>query len=141
MATPIGFYLFDNLTPGDYTVSVNPANAPIGGAAQTADPDRDGVACDDNTYPSMPACNDAVTVTIGAGTNFMGADLGYQPTGVVGDYVWFDQDGDGVQDDGEIGIVDLLVTITNGSETYTMTTDFNGEYSFVGLGQGRGRSL
>ena len=130
---PIGFYRFTDLVSGTYSVSVDSSLAPISGASQTADPDRDGVACADNTYPSMSACDDATTVTILPGTNYMGADFGYQPTGVIGDFIWYDQDGDGLQDDDEIGIASVVITITNGVSTYTTTTDYNGDYSFSNL--------
>jgi uncharacterized repeat protein (TIGR01451 family) len=139
-----GKYLFTNLVPGKYDVIVD-TSGPLNGTDQTADPDRDGVNCTDNTYPSMPACDDKTNVTVHYGTSFMGADLGYQPKGAFGDYVWFDQDGDGVQDGGEIGIASLVVTATTSSDvtisginypagtTVTTTTDYDGYYSFDGL--------
>jgi uncharacterized repeat protein (TIGR01451 family) len=128
-----GKFLFSNLPPGDYTVSVG---APATNYPQTADPDRDGLACADNTYPSMPACDHATTVTVNYGTFFTGADFGYQPSGVIGDFVWFDQSGDGVQDAGEPGIAGVSLNVTNGSETHSVVTDFDGFYSLSGLPDG-----
>lgn len=139
-----GYYLFDALPPGDYTITVD-TTGPINGALQTGDADRDGVACTDNTYPTMPACDDAATVTVTYATNFMGADFGYQSPGAFGDYLWFDQDGDGVQDSGEVGIAGVVVTATttanvtvNGvnyptGTTLTTQTDYDGYYSFDNL--------
>ena len=34
--------------------------------------------------------------------------------GTIGDYVWLDENGDGVQDAGEAGIANVKVTLTQG---------------------------
>ncbi|MDJ0756510.1 MAG: SdrD B-like domain-containing protein [Ardenticatenaceae bacterium] len=128
-----GKYLFDALPPGDYTVTVDSSDPDLGGAAQTADPDRDGENCESTTYPALSACDHATTEPISYGTSYMGADFGYQPTGVVGDFVFFDQDGDGIQDGTELGISGLVVTATLGGTVYTTTTDVDGYYLFQGL--------
>ena len=139
-AFPAGYYQFDGLEPGYYVVKVDDTSLPyVGGSPipQTADPDRDGVACDDNTYPLMPACdNEDTTILLGYGSTYTGADFGYQPAGVIGDYVWFDIDGDGVQDLGENGISGVTVTATLGTNVYVVTTDFDGYYSFANLPDG-----
>ncbi len=68
------------------------------------------------------------------------ADFGYyfdQDQGLVGDTVWYDLNGNGVQDDGEPGIagveVELWTLKKNGSrfkKIGTVTTDANGNYYF-----------
>lgn len=56
--------------------------------------------------------------------------------GTIGNYVWLDEDGDGDQDAGEAGIPNALVTITNGTDTYTTYTDASGGYLFTDLPAG-----
>ena len=134
-----GRYLFDALPPAEYGVTVGPiAGSPL----LTGDPEADGIPC---TEPTAVGCDGATTVTIDYGTNFMGADFGYQSPGAFGDYVWFDQNSDGVQDAGEIGISGVVVTATTSANvtiggvnyptgtTITTTTDYDGYYSFDNL--------
>ncbi len=134
-STPIGTYRFTGLPAGGYTVTVS-TSGPIGGAAQTADPDRDGENCISTLYPSLPACDNGANRTLALGSSFMGLDFGYLPAGTIGDFVWFDQNGDGLQSGTELGISGLVVTVTNGASTVTTTTDLDGRYTFQGLGAG-----
>ncbi len=134
-----GTYSFSSLPPGTYQARVDTTDPDLGGAAQTADPDRDGETCLDETFITLAAvpCDSADSgIIINYGTNYLGADFGYQPTGVVGDYLWFDFDGDGVQDIGEAGLADVTVTIFDGVDTFVTTTDPDGFYSFSGLADG-----
>ena len=58
-------------------------------------------------------------------------DFGYAQTGDIGDFVWYDTDGDGEQDTGEPGIPSTVVSLTLRSGTVITTeTDANGLYSF-----------
>jgi len=134
-----GNYLFSGLQPGDYEIRVDSSDPDLGGALQTADPDRDGETCTDETFillADVPCDSADSDITIGYGTNYLGADFGYQPSGVVGDFIWFDFDGDGVQDAGESGIAGVTVTITDGVDTFVTTTDPDGFYSFSNLADG-----
>jgi hypothetical protein len=140
---PAGWYQFFGLETGSagvpftYTVQVVTATLPGGGLPQTADPDRDGIPCHDSTtYPGLPACDNESTVHVYPGTNVMGADFGYRPPGAIGDFVWLDFNGDGIQDANEVGLPGVVVTVTNGSNTFTTTTDFDGRYSFANLSDG-----
>jgi hypothetical protein len=60
------------------------------------------------------------------------------PTSTLGDLVWQDIDGDGVQDPGEPGIAGVTVTLydSNGNLIATQVTDVNGNYLFTGLQPG-----
>ena len=82
---------------------------------------------DSNVNPSM------VSLTVG---NDDGHDdrLRLQPTGSIGDRVWNDANGNGVQDGGEAGLVGWTVNIT-GPNGYTssQTTGANGIYTFNNL--------
>ncbi len=56
----------------------------------------------------------------------------------IGDRVWKDTDGDGVQDAGETGISGVTVQLLNASNTViaTTTTDSNGNYTFANVAAG-----
>ncbi|MBK8952961.1 MAG: carboxypeptidase regulatory-like domain-containing protein [Chitinophagaceae bacterium] len=64
-------------------------------------------------------------------------DFGLKGTGSIGDFVWNDLNGNGIQDTGEPGISGTTVTLTYpGGATVTTTTDANGAYSFINLAPG-----
>ena len=121
-----GAYDFTDLVPGDYVVTVTDTGAVIPPSNLTGGTDPD-------------------PVVLSAGEDFNGADFGYQPTGSIGDFVWLDLDGDGVQDGGaEAGISGVTVDLYNdvdGSGTVTAgdtlvgteTTDGTGTYDFTDL--------
>ncbi len=123
-----GRYLFDDLPPGDYIVDVT---------------DDNNVATGLLTTPPEPRA-----VTLAVGQDFLDADFGYnEPDGEIGDFVWNDLDGDGIQDGGEPGIENVTLELyrdTNGNgsvdsgETLlaTTSTDDAGAYLFEGLEPG-----
>jgi uncharacterized repeat protein (TIGR01451 family) len=56
--------------------------------------------------------------------------------GLIGDTIWYDWNGDGVQDDGELGIPGVAVTLYESDGVTVIaqtTTDANGRYYFPGL--------
>ncbi len=62
---------------------------------------------------------------------------GFRATRAIGDTVYFDTNGNGVQDSGEGGIPGVVVQLyQGGTPLYTTTTDANGHYVFAGLGDG-----
>lgn len=128
-----GTYLFTGLNPATYTVRVvlGGASALPNTAVQTGDPDRTS-AC---TLASTTYCDNSLTFpkAIRPGTIFMGADFGYRNTGVIGNFVFNDLDGDGFQDPGETGIPGVVVSLTNGSGEVLMTTttSIDGSYVFT----------
>ncbi|NEQ75143.1 MAG: hypothetical protein F6K23_20105, partial [Okeania sp. SIO2C9] len=76
-----------------------------------------------------------------------GVELSPQFLASLGDKVFFDTDGDGIQDDGENGVEGVTVTLTGGGEdgiigqgnddtTVTTTTDADGMYKFEDLNPG-----
>ncbi len=117
-----GNYTFNNLAPGTYTVRVSGLPA---GVSETYD--LDGVATPNQA-----------TFSLAAGQNRTDVDFGYQPNGSVGDRVWFDGNGDGVQDPGEPGINGVTVQLLDGGGNViaTTTTAGDGNYTFGGLGAG-----
>jgi len=61
-----------------------------------------------------------------------------EPTGAVGNYVWLDENSNGLQDDGEPGVEGAFVTLLDGNENFIATTqtDADGFYLFNGLDAG-----
>ena len=90
-------YIFANLPAGTYTVNVDESTLPSGWAL---------------TNPPEPK-----TVTVIAGQNYDTADFGYWETGKfsIGDRVWYDLNGDGIQDAGEPGINGVTVNLYEGA--------------------------
>lgn len=137
-----GIYGFDNL-PGngnDYLVVVNGSTLPTG-YIQTGDPGVAGTC-------SGSACDNTHPVTLNA-ANVLTADFGYQPQGYasIGDYVWYDTNGDGVQDATETAVSSVAVTLYQDQDgdgvidpedavVDTTTTNGSGNYSFTGLAAG-----
>ncbi|MCG7421235.1 carboxypeptidase regulatory-like domain-containing protein, partial [Macrococcus epidermidis] len=107
-----GNYIFENLEPGDYTVTFETPEGYNG--PTTVDSGDDTLDSDGQT----------VKVTMGTEDN-MTIDSGFIRVS-VGDTVWED-DGDGVQEPGEPGIpgVDVTITYPDGTKE-TVTTDENG---------------
>lgn len=86
-----------------------------------------------------PAAGESATVitTSTGGPNLKGTLVVFTNTPIpqpelfsLGDFVWSDLDGDGVQDAGEPGIGGVTVTLSTGATT---TTSANGAYSFGNL--------
>jgi hypothetical protein len=127
-----GIYLFTGLLPGRYAVLVVTASGPLVGADQTADPQSDGLTCDDPLL-TIP-CDDQCGWNLMPGQIFMGADFGYAPRGVIGDTLWVDANDNGVRDAGELGIPYVSVILySNGVAIATNETDADGYYGFSGL--------
>jgi uncharacterized repeat protein (TIGR01451 family) len=119
-----GLWLVAGLAPGNYTVTVNTATLPPGY----------------NTTPTNgPASRN---YALAAGADFLRADFGFDApagtTGTIGDTVFFDTNGNGVQNGGEGGISGVTVRLLNssGSVVATTTTGVNGSYDFVGVAPG-----
>ncbi|MBN1977867.1 MAG: hypothetical protein JW918_10730 [Anaerolineae bacterium] len=135
-----GEYGFTNLPAQSYIVVVDTGDADFpANHQQTQDPDEDPGVC--------TTCDSDGSATLGPDDDTL--DFGYQPIGAgsIGDFVWQDDDGDGVQDPGEPGIPGILVTLYEDSNNdgvidsgdavvATVTTDSNGEYLFTGLPAG-----
>ena len=146
-----GFYMFTELDPGAYQTEVDPSNfdpgQPLEGYTQTGDPDYYGMVLPAGEGDNLTTA----PVILGPGDVFLNADYGYQPPAdadnSIGDTVWLDVNGDGVQDPSEDGIPGVTVGLIrddNGNgvvdpgDEYiaTTTTDENGEYLFEGLPDG-----
>ncbi|MGI9645267.1 MAG: SdrD B-like domain-containing protein, partial [Ilumatobacteraceae bacterium] len=120
-----GAYRFDDLPPGDYEVTVDPATLPDGLVDPTIDPDA--------------AVDLTTDVTLG-GTPVADVDFGTTGTASLGDHVFLDEDEDGELDPGEVGVggvtVTATVTTSSGVLTFTTVTDENGYDQFTDLPAG-----
>ncbi len=123
-----GFYFFDGLAGGTYTVRVDATTLPAG-VNQTYD--LDGLAT-----------SHAATASLAAGATRLDVDFGYRGAASIGDRVWLDRDGDGVQDADEPGLRGVVVYLdlnSNGvrdpDEPFD-TTDAGGNYMIDGLPAG-----
>lgn len=139
-----GTYLFTGLRlddgdgDADYLVTVSHVNDPLRRYRKSTGPSP---GTDNNSQ------DDPYAVALSAASpDNLTADFGYyfdQDGGLVGDFVWYDLDGDGVQDPGEAGVagVELKLYKKKGSkweEQGTVTTDANGNYHFPQLDIGGG---
>jgi len=107
-----GHYLFDDLTYENYTMEVDIGTLPLG-LVQTYD--SDGIL-DHRT---------SITVGIDSPDDAHNQGFGYRIAGSIGDRIWLDGDGDGVQDTGEVGIANITVMLTSsGGFTYTAMTRY-----------------
>jgi hypothetical protein len=116
-----GNYTFSSLTAGTYSVRVTPPT----GASPTYD--LDGVAT-----------ASIASFTLAAGDTRTDVDFGYQGTASVGDRVWLDSNGDGVQDAGESGLNGVTVELLDAANNVagTATTSGDGNYTFSHLTTG-----
>lgn len=149
-----GNYAFTGLTPGNYLVEVVPpagyvtstgANgSPTGPCESAPDPDDDLDSRDDgtgvgasirtSTLTLLPGTEPSVTNAT-ATTNNPTIDFGLFQPAALGDRVWIDANGNGVQDGGEAGVPNVTVTLFNSSGTPigTTTTNATGVYGFTNL--------
>ena len=141
-----GYYLFDELAPGDYTVKflipeeygISPTGA---GTDDTVDSDgtRAGsITLDGVTY----TVTTTEVVDLEAGEEDVSWDQGiFTEPASLGDRVWFDDNANGIQDAGEAGVPGIIVIlerIVDGipMEVSSTTTDAQGDYLFDGLPPG-----
>ena len=124
---PAGYYSFEGVLPGDYTVEVSDTNNSTIGLNPT-----------ENASGSVP-----VTVAAGAEEE---VDFGYAPEqglGSIGNLIWLDIVNDGIfnSEDGDVGLAGVTVECwfdTDGDDTFAIggednlirkvETDVNGEY-------------
>ncbi len=128
-----GHYEFTGLSNGKYTVEFS--NLPDGYEITKTNEGTDDEKDSDGLKVENVTIADADNMTI---------DLGLvekvAPTYKLGDYVWYDDNKDGIQNEAkDRGVKGVTVTLTGGSLTaaITDTTDENGHYEFTGLSNGK----
>ena len=132
-----GAYLFNGVLPGAYEVKfINPMGLSF--TTQTVGTNT-AIDSDANATTGITA-----PITLTAGQTNLTIDAGLispaqQRSGAIGDYVWFDTNGDGVQNSGETGVAGVTVDLLNAAGTSTLavtTTNASGAYLFTGLAAG-----
>jgi uncharacterized repeat protein (TIGR01451 family) len=137
-----GTYLFQSLVPGKYSVEIvlPPTYLSSNDAATSTDADND-VDNDDNGVLQLGSVVRSNPVTIGGEgqpESNLTLDFGIWQPASLGDWVWQDNNNDGMQDENETGLPNIEVTLydADGSAIQTTRTDAGGHYNFVGLTSG-----
>ncbi|MCB9252632.1 MAG: T9SS type A sorting domain-containing protein [Flavobacteriales bacterium] len=131
-----GNYLFNNVSSGDYRVrfSLPPGTSYTTNSGGISTIDNSDAITSAGTYFGMTS---VFSVNDGDDIRYVdaGLKLSSSSSAAVGDYVWYDNDRDGVQDDNEPGIAGVEVRLLNstGSVLQTTFTDNYGYYVFNNL--------
>ena len=105
-----GAYLFDGLTGGAYTVTVNAATVPVASLLTTA--------------------NQPLSINLGPTQNYATADFGYRQESQLTGHLFVDTNGSGLQDINEPNLPNVAVVITDhAGNTQTVTSDASGNYT------------
>ena len=143
-AAGTGLYQFANVVPGVYVVMVTPPS----GTVVTL---RDVNSATDTTDSDANPSGASPSTTLRSNEANTSVDTGLIRPATVGDRVWHDTNGDGIQTAGEDGIAGVTVRLVDvagnpvlnasGSSVDPTTTDANGSYSFADLRPGTYRVL
>ncbi|WP_332855801.1 SdrD B-like domain-containing protein [Duganella sp. S19_KUP01_CR8] len=125
-----GNYKF-SVAAGTYSVDIK---APSGFLITAKDVGSDG-----NVDSDADASGNLGSITVTAGQHATNMDAGLYQKGSIGDKVWYDTNGDGIQQSGEAVAKNVVVTLLNekGVAIATDTTDASGLYSFTDVGPGK----
>jgi hypothetical protein len=139
-----GKFSFGNVPAGKYFVKADIGWSHYKTTVYGGDPDND-VMGDNNAFYQDPVNNKikTETITLAAGTEPDGTGaintntnntvgIGTWKGNGLGDYVWLDNNSNGMQDASEAGLPNITVTLkdVNGNVLETAITDANGKYSF-----------
>lgn len=100
---------------------------------------RDQGGSDTNDSDPDTTSGRTAIFTLTGATNDYSWDAGlYSPPASIGDWAWFDDNTNGIQDAGESGLTSVVVRLYDGGSNLVATTtnDASGYYSFTGLQAG-----
>ena len=131
-----GAYLFDNLRPDTYVVHFTP---PSGYVLTLQDQGGD----DNLDSDANVGTGNTGNYTLNSGDDDLSADAGFYIPVRLGDRVWIDRNYNGLQDNGELNVSGVTVTlVTDGvAVAETRVTDANGTYIFDDLAPGHQYSV
>ena len=120
-----GNYLFSGLLPGSYQVGFE---TPLGYQATVSDEGDD--ATDSDAVAGVSGI-----YTVMADQSDISIDAGFYRLASLGDWVWEDLDGDGLQEPDANGIEGVTVNLLDANSQFlaTTTTDADGKYGFYNL--------
>ena len=131
-----GYYLFDGLAPGNYTVTEpeQPAGT-LNGRTRAGSHGGDATAV---TTPTSVISN----IVLGANENSVANNFGEIPPASISGRVWYDDNDNGVVDAGEAGIPGQEIVLEGTDDLgnpvrQTTVTDADGNYRFPNLRPGR----
>lgn len=129
-----GSFRFGYIPSGDYILAFDLATLPAGYivtiSRQGGDADYDSDV--DPTTGETPLLHlnpEQINTSIDMGI------VQPQPRSTIGDLVWFDNDRDGIRDDGELGVTNVVVNLLDpvGFVLATTTSDTSGQYQFTNI--------
>ncbi|WP_330277207.1 hypothetical protein OG205_16925 [Lentzea sp. NBC_00516] len=133
-----GKYEFPNIPDGTYKVCFEMGALPGAYAGYLATKPNVGDDAKDSDVDPATGCTPPVKAGVGNRVDLT-QDLGLvPPTNRVGDYVWYDNNSNGVQDAGEPGVPELPVFLQDGTgkPVEQSKTDKDGKYLFTDLPDG-----
>jgi hypothetical protein len=129
----MGLYLFDKLVRGNYRIRFIISS--LGSGFTFTNQFQGGNQALDSNADAMgwTPC-----FAVNPGQRDLSIDAGVQRPVEIGDFVWHDLNGDGLQTAGEPGIPGVQVNLyrSNGAYVATRYTDANGLYLFTGIPRG-----
>ena len=143
---PDGEYIFENLPPNNYVVSIPVPPPDIPASSGPTDMRDNQEIGDDNGAQDESGervTSPVIELRVGEepmnqGSADLSVGFGFVRPVVVGDRVWEDRDGDGLQDAGEPGVPGVRVVLLDGDGDPVAedTTDGDGHYLFDSLPPG-----
>lgn len=123
-----GYYNFSGIPAGNYTIDFLAHDSYISTIPNNSDDHTD----------SDVISNSALMLSFSEGGTIDSIDAGYYLPSSVGDFVWEDLNGNGLQDESEPGISGVILELvdSDGISIQTTTSDSSGFYSFDNIPPG-----